>query len=410
MNLILFDDVFSDNLLPLTYTRPVSEIRIGIMTIKEKWEKALVKNASYATKDYLSAKFKINIAEDNLLINGSVCPDSILIKEISELSYNQKLIDNEKLIAIKIKGNELGKYIEKSDGSLKSQLSYILQKSDKEKVLSKSSKITINNLWDIFSKNGLALEEDFKVLTKGRESKILNKSNQVIGGGSVFVEDGVKAECAVFNTSSGSIYLGKDSEVMEGSLIRGPFALCEHSGLKLGTKIYGPTTVGPYSKVGGEVNNSVIFGYSNKGHDGFLGNSVIGEWCNLGADTNNSNLKNNYGEVQLWNYNEEKYINTKLQFCGLIMGDHSKCGINTMFNTGTVVGVNANIFGAGFPDKHIPSFSWGGAAGFESYEPKKAFEVAERVYERRNKIFDQQEKEILSHVFSLSVKHRKVFL
>jgi UDP-N-acetylglucosamine diphosphorylase/glucosamine-1-phosphate N-acetyltransferase len=220
------------------------------------------------------------------------------------------------------------------------------------------------------------------------------------------LEPGVKAECSIFNTNLGPIYLGKDAEVMEGCMIRGPFALCDHAGLKMGAKIYGPTTVGPYSKVGGEVNNSVIFGYSNKGHDGFLGNSVLGEWCNLGADTNNSNLKNNYGNVQLFNYNENKYVDTKLQFCGLIMADHSKCGINTMFNTGTVVGVNANIFGAGFPSKHIPSFSWGGAEGLETYFPDKAFEVAERVFQRRDKTFDALEKEILMHVFEITKNYR----
>ena len=406
MNLILFDDVFSDNLLPLNYTRPVSEIRIGIMTIREKWEKVLNTKASYATKDYLSIKFKINIADDNLLVNASVCPNPDLLKEIDALSFNQKLFENGKLLAIKIKGDQLVKFIEANDGSMKNQLSYLLQKSNSEKLMTKSSNIIIDNVWDVFSKNGISLEADFEILTQGRKSHKLNKTNQVIGGGKIFLEEGVKADCAVFNTTSGSIYLGKGSEVMEGSLIRGPFALCDYSGLKMGTKIYGPTTVGPYSKVGGEVNNSVIFGYSNKGHDGFLGNSVIGEWCNLGADTNNSNLKNNYGEVQLWNYNEEKYINSHLQFCGLIMGDHSKCGINTMFNTGSVIGVNVNIFGSGFPDKHVPSFSWGGADGFKTYTPEKAYEVAERVFERRNKDFDQNEKEILSHVFKLTSKYR----
>jgi UDP-N-acetylglucosamine diphosphorylase/glucosamine-1-phosphate N-acetyltransferase len=253
--------------------------------------------------------------------------------------------------------------------------------------------------WDIFTKNAEALLDDFELLTAGRTSETLSPSVTVIGDRSlVFLEKGAKAEACILNTHSGPIYLGEDAEIMEGSVVRGPFALCEHSALKLCTKIYGATTIGPHSKVGGEVNNSVIFGFSNKAHDGFLGNSVIGEWCNLGADTNNSNLKNNYANVKLYHYPAKKALDTGLQFCGLIMGDHSKSGINTMFNTGTVVGVGCNIYGGGFPPTFIPSFSWGGSEGFTAYLPEKLFETASKMYERRGLIFGDAEKQMLLHL------------
>ena len=238
-------------------------------------------------------------------------------------------------------------------------------------------------------------------------SQPIPSSVNTINASQIFIEQGAKVEFSILNASYGPIYIGKNAEVMEGSVIRGPFALCEHSVVKLAAKIYGPTTVGPYSKVGGEINNSVLFGYSNKGHDGFLGNSVLGEWCNLGADTNNSNLKNNYAPVRLWSYNTESFAKTGLQFCGLIMGDHSKCGINTMFNTGTVIGVSANIFGAGFPRNFVPSFSWGGSSGYSTYQLRKVYEVAEKVMERRSKVFDEVEKDIIDSVFELTKSYRK---
>jgi UDP-N-acetylglucosamine diphosphorylase/glucosamine-1-phosphate N-acetyltransferase len=267
--------------------------------------------------------------------------------------------------------------------------------------------LKIENLWDIFLKNGDAIVEDYKLLTKGRKSIKVSETNTLINQEHIFIENGAKLECAVLNATDGPIYIGADAEIMEGSVIRGPFALCEHSTVKMGAKIYGPTTIGPYSKVGGELNNCVIFGYSSKAHDGFLGNSVIGEWCNIGADSNNSNLKNNYGEVKLWNYPEKRFVGTGLQFCGLIMGDHSKCGINTMFNTGTVVGVSANIYGHGFQRNFIASFSWGSSsAGFQTFDISKALEIAERVYERRNKPFDEKDKNILRSIFKLTREYR----
>ena len=229
----------------------------------------------------------------------------------------------------------------------------------------------------------------------------------VISPENIFIEEGAKLEFVTLNASTGPIYIGKNAEIMEGSVIRGPFALCEEAQVKLASKVYGATTVGPYCRIGGEVNNSVLFGYSNKGHEGFLGNSVLGEWCNIGADSNNSNLKNNYEEVKLWSYETEGFEKTGLQFCGLMMGDHSKCGINTMFNTGTVVGVSTNIFGSGFPRNFVPSFSWGGASGFTTYITKKAFETARIAMARRHVDFDEQEAKILEHVFEETKKWRK---
>jgi UDP-N-acetylglucosamine diphosphorylase/glucosamine-1-phosphate N-acetyltransferase len=339
----------------------------------------------------LSKKYPLELAidDDNCWINGSICPNQILVEEIKSLLPNQALFSSNILLAANtgsdIKFNK--KLIE-----------------DFVKFESKVKSMRIENTWDVFSLNGEAIKNDFELITAGRLSHALSHTNQVISSENIFVEEGAKVECAILNASTGPIYIGKDAEIMEGSIIRGPFALCEHSTLKLGAKIYGPTTIGPHCKVGGEVNNSVIFGYSNKAHDGFLGNSVIAEWCNIGADSNNSNLKNNYAEVKLWNYEKEKFVNTGLTFCGLIMADHSKCGINTMFNTGTVVGVNANIFGAGFPRNFIPSFFWGGASGFSIYKIKDAFDVAKRVFERRGLVFNEIEQDILTHIFEETTK------
>jgi UDP-N-acetylglucosamine diphosphorylase/glucosamine-1-phosphate N-acetyltransferase len=394
MNYILFDDDTRVHLLPLTFTRPVADIRVGILTIREKWEKLLGVKTSSKTENYLSNKFplKFSIHDDNIWINGSFCPNEKLVEEITKLQPNQALILSNRVIAANSGTHKIIDFnmIDSFD---------VLE--------SYASAMRVENIWDIFLKNEEAILSDFKLITSGRKSQAISSSNQIIGKENIFIEEGAKIECAILNASTGPIYIGKNAEIMEGSIVRGTFALCEHSTLKLGAKIYGATTIGPHSKVGGEVNNSVIFGYSNKSHDGFLGNSVLGEWCNIGADSNNSNLKNNYAEVKLWSYEKEKFVNTGLTFCGLIMGDHSKCGINTMFNTGTVVGVNANIFGAGFQRNFVPSFSWGGAAGFSVYKIKDALEVAARVFERRGLIFDETEQEILTHVFELTEKYRK---
>ncbi len=387
MNFILFDEqVTHKRLLPFTFTRPISEIRIGIMTIREKWEKISGQKMTVITEDYLAVKYPMSFSkkEDNIWINGSVLPTPELFKNIKALKKNEDLKSEDTLIAVNSGSSKLENFVGKTKG----------------KEWNGDPILKINNMWDIFSLNGKALELDYKLLTKGRKSAGVSKTNILIGK-NIFIEKGAKLECVVLNASDGPIYIGKDSEVMEGSVIRGPFALCEGSTIKMGAKIYGPTTIGPHSKVGGEVSNSVIFGYSNKGHDGFLGNSVIGEWCNLGADTNTSNLKNNYSVVSVYDQASQKMVSTGLTFCGLMMGDHSKCSINTMFNTGTVVGVCTNIFGGDFPPKFVPSFSWGGAGGFTKYELEKAFETAGRVFERRHKEFDNIEKNILKEVFSM---------
>jgi UDP-N-acetylglucosamine diphosphorylase/glucosamine-1-phosphate N-acetyltransferase len=388
MGYILFDDS-RENLLPLTFTRPVCDLRIGILTIREKWENYLSTTTSTLTEDYLSCKFPCVENDVNTLINGGVCPTPELVEAISQLNKGQRLVQNGKVLAICTPDTIASIDFTQADG-----IEFIHEL------------VTVEHPWDIFSKNGEALKADFDVLTDGRKSAPLSASVTVIGDGKVFLEEGTKAEACIFNTANGPIYLGKNSEVMEGSVIRGPFALCEESQVKMSAKVYGPTTVGPHSRIGGEVNNSVIMGYSNKGHDGFLGNSVLGEWCNLGADTNNSNLKNNYDEVRVWSYGEGRFSKTGLQFCGLIMGDHSKSGINTMFNTGTVVGVSTNVFGSGFPRTFIPSFNWGGAAGFTEYNQQKAFATAERVMKRRGVEFDENDKAILSSVFELTKSYR----
>jgi UDP-N-acetylglucosamine diphosphorylase/glucosamine-1-phosphate N-acetyltransferase len=390
MNYILFDGPSRNNLLPFTFTRPVADIRIGILTIREKWEHYLGSTTTTITEDYLSDKYPMVEMDENILINASFLPNSELAEMVKSLEENQAIFINEDVIAF---------YTKNAQDDINFE-TFIPIEYDGEV-------LKLEHTWDIFSKNGQAIENDFEMLIMGRRSQQIPSSNNIISGDNIFIEEGAKLEYATLNASSGPIYIGKDAEVMEGSIIRGPFALCEHSTVKLGAKIYGPTTVGPHSKVGGEVNNSVIFGYSNKGHDGFLGNSVLGEWCNLGADTNNSNLKNNYAEVRLWDYNTEKFAKTGLQFCGLMMGDHSKCGINTMFNTGTVVGVSANIFGSGFPRNFVPSFSWGGNGGFTTYLTNKAFEVAEVVMSRRDIELTEVDKEILLHVFEITKKFRR---
>jgi len=383
MNYILFDD-FRGNLLPLTYTRPVSEIRIGILTITKKWEHFFKTKFSFYTEDYLQQKFSLITKEDNLWVNGSICPDTNLVSAIQSLSENQCLMQNETLIAYR------------SKKSIPSDV-----------VLYEDNFMQISQLWHIFEYNDDCIKSDFKLITEGRISELISETNACTNPENIFLEEGAKVEYAILNASTGPIYVGKNAQIMEGCIVRGPLAMCENSVLKMGAKIYGATTLGPYCKAGGEVNNSLLMGYSNKSHDGFLGNSVLGEWCNLGADTNNSNLKNNYAEVRLWNYPSERFINTGLQFCGLVMGDHSKCGINTMFNTGSVVGVSANIYGTGFPRNFVPSFSWGGSAGYVSYHLNKVFEVAEKVMQRRAVDFNQVEKDILVKIFELTKSYRK---
>lgn len=389
MNVILFDDPsIRQDLSPFTLTRPVSEIRVGILTITEKWEKHFKTKASFQTVDYLQEKYLTKSSSDNILVNGAVCPDDKLVKALSELNEGHGLSKDGILVAAK---------------STKASTENIHQTEYPGEIT------LIDQVWKIFQHNGAQIKSDFDLLTKGRKSNDLNDAHTIVYGEvgkDIFIEEGASIKAAILNAENGPIYLGKDTQVQEGSMIRGPFALCEGSHVNMGAKIRGDSTVGPHSKVGGEISNSVIFGFSNKGHDGFLGNSVIGEWCNLGADTNTSNLKNNYENVKIWNYKKGGFKDTGLQFCGLIMGDHSKCGINTMFNTGTVVGVGCNIFGDGFPRTFIPSFAWGGAAGFSTFQLNKMLDTAEKVYQRRSKTLEASDKKILQHLFESTVTNR----
>lgn len=401
MKLILFDDHRHTALKPLTYTRPVADLRIGILRIIEKWERHLNTSASFLTMPYLRDSFPANLDAENLLINGAFLPNAQLCQAVADLKLNQKLLTpHGELIAMAVATEPLKVSSPNRYRKILEQLAHSL-----ESVVFKGHFDALYNTTDIFVKNEIALEEDFELLTKDRKSADLSEHNRIIGN-RFFAEEGATATGASFNTTEGPIYLAANSEVMEGSTVRGGLSLGEHATLKMGAKIYGATTIGPHSKVGGEVNNCVIHGYSNKGHDGFIGNSVIGQWCNLGADTNTSNLKNNYGEVKTWSYEAEAIRSSGRQFVGMVMGDHSKCGINTMFNTGTVVGVFANVFGAGFPPKFIPSYSWGGHEGFETYNLQKAFEVAESVMARRHIPLTPADRKLLTEVFEISKRFR----
>ncbi len=372
MDIILFDPPNCDHLLPFTFTRPACDIRLGILTIREKWA-SIWPNANWSikTKGYLP--FKVDAPDDSLYINACVLPNAVLVEQIEALQLGESLVDGEVLIAHKGK---------------------ISDNSNSKKAIKEYQKITYP--WDIFQMNAQAIKDDFEMLTKGKTSQAIHDSNFVVNPENIFIEEGATVLCTSLNASEGPIYIGKNATVMECSAIRGPFALCDHGTVKMSAKIYGSTTIGPHSKVGGEISNSVIFGYSNKGHDGYLGNAVLGEWCNLGADTNNSNLKNNYSPVKIWNYPQQSYISTGTIFCGLFMGDHSKCGINTMFNTGTVVGVSANIYGGGFQKKLIPSFSWGADA---VYDLEKAMATAKTVMARRKIEFSEADELVFRTLF-----------
>jgi UDP-N-acetylglucosamine diphosphorylase/glucosamine-1-phosphate N-acetyltransferase len=390
MNYILFD-ASRNSLLPLTYTRPVCDIRIGILTIREKWEKYLGEKTSTITEDYLSVKYPTLQSEEMMLINGSICPTLKLVEAIKGLKIGQALVSGNNVVAI-----------------YKTKEQFLSEEDSTQEIEVCEDFIKITNPWDIFALNDKALRDDFQLLTKGRKSAPLSETNRVVGEENIFVEEGAEVEFAILNAKEGPIYIGKDAQIMEGSVVRGPLAMCEHSVLKMSSKIYGATTLGPHVKVGGEVSNVVIFGYSNKAHDGFIGNSVIGEWCNIGADTNASNLKNTYEEVRVWSIEKNTFVPTGQTFFGTIMGDHSKCGINTMFNTGTVVGVSSNIYGHGYQRNYIPSFAWGGIMGLKSYDIDKAIEVAEKMYQRRNITMSEEDKSILRNVYTQTLKNKKL--
>jgi UDP-N-acetylglucosamine diphosphorylase/glucosamine-1-phosphate N-acetyltransferase len=384
MQLVFSDAQYWEDFLPLTFTRPVAEMRMGILTFSERWKKLLdIDEVFYITENYLQDKFKKPEPKQSLFIVPNFFPSDEVLKQIKELQPGEALVyENEVLVA----------NINMDNFSL-NQINKMTDIHEKLFFIEKPT--------DIFSYNDKAIDFDFKLLTEGRISQELSSTNGFIGEKeNLFIEEGATIEFSTLNCKTGKIYIGKNAEIMEGSNIRGSLALCEESKINLGTKLYGGTTIGPHSKVGGEVNNIVIFGYSNKGHDGFVGNSVIGEWCNLGADTNSSNLKNNYASVKLWNYRKKRFLDTGLQFCGLIMGDHSKTAINTQLNTGTVVGVAANIFKSGFPPNLVDSFSWGGMKGDEKFKLEKSYEVAEKAMERRKIAITEMDKDILKYIYN----------
>lgn len=368
----------------------MAEIRVGILTISEKWARWLNTTPSFITEDYLAEKYPANFKTENLYIAGNLCPDEDLVNAINSLAHNQKLVKEGSVLASK-----QGEATQNSIGEQCDEIEY-------------SNKVTlIAQNWHIFKNNGDQIRADYNLIIKGRKSQAINDPyTRTYGLDNIFIEEGANIKDATLNAENGPIYIGKNTTIEEGAIIRGPFALCDNSTVNANARMRGDITIGPWSKVGGEVSNSVIFGFSNKGHDGFLGNSVLGEWCNIGADTNTSNLKNNYDLIKVWDYDKGGFINTGEQFCGLMMGDHSKCGINTMFNTGTIVGVAANIFGAGFPRTFIPSFAWGGPAGFTTFKLPKVYEMANVAMKRRHGDFNDIEKYILTAVFKLEAQYR----
>lgn len=389
MNVILFEDERWQKFLPLVFTRPVGELRIGMLTIADKWKHTLQTTVVHQTRAYLQPLYASEAAPQGYLINARVLPTAYLLQAIEALQPGECLVQDQEFIA--------GYY--NTHEQVESKLFKVSKSID--------DAFLLQNVTDIFMKNAEALALDFDTLTKGAKSEPLHASNIVIGNAQlVHIAAGAKVWASTLNTNDGPIFIDKDAEVMEGSHIRGPFYLGEHSQLKMAAKVYGATTIGPHCKVGGEVSNSVLQGYSNKGHDGFIGNTVMGEWCNLGADTNTSNLKNNYSQVRIYDFATETMANTGLTFCGLIMGDHSKCSINTMFNTGTVVGVGANVFGGSFPPKHIPSYSWGGSEGFVEYNFDKMIATARQVYARRGILLSDTIEKMLLNVFEMTANHR----
>lgn len=395
-NIILFDDESRERMLPLSYTRPVAELRTGIFSIRERWEKLLQGKASFITSEYLSHKYPMVLADDNFVINGAVLPNDRLLRLIEQLEPNEALMDDTNLIAARLN---------------RSQFDHLFREESVDQIagieLGNTPFIHLSYPWDLFLSLRAMIEYDFQLVTQGRKSQELASNNTVIAIDNIFVEEGAQVTCATLNAQPGPIYIGKDAQIMEGAIIRGPVSIGEGTIVKMGAMIYGPTAIGPHCKVGGEIKESVLQANTNKAHEGFLGNSILGEWCNLGAGTSVSNLKNNYSTVRMWDYNSETMLDSGLQFLGLVMGDHTKAGINSMFNTGTLAGVASNIFGAGYPPKFIPSFSWGGAQGFVTHRLDEAIETARLVTARRDTTFSKADEDILQHIFAVTSKYRK---
>jgi UDP-N-acetylglucosamine diphosphorylase/glucosamine-1-phosphate N-acetyltransferase len=386
-NYILFDDAaIRPHLLPFTFTRPVAEIRCGIWTITEKWTHFLQTKPSFLTEPYLQVKFKLRATDDNVFLSGAICPTENMVEAVQQLQIGEVLVFENTVIAYR------------------SPFEVVSPLSELKIVQFEEKPVIINRVWDIFVENATQIGLDLAQIKKSRASQpITDRHTQCYAPENVFVEEGASIKAAVLNAENGPIYIGKNAVVSEGAIIIGPFALGDDSTVNWGAKMRANISIGPHCKVGGEVANTVFFGHSNKGHDGFIGNSVIGEWCNLGANTNGSNLKNDYTNVKIYDYASHSLEDTGRLFCGLFMGDYTKAGISTMFNTGTVVGVNANVFGAGFQPKHIPSFSWGGAAeGLTEYRVEKAIEVARQTVSRRGMELSEADQDIMRQVFEMT--------
>lgn len=393
MQFILFDGTARYRFFPFTHTRPLADIRCGILTMRERWEHLLGNTTGTLTEDYLQPVFPQHHSTDNVYVNASLFGTAEMAAAIKNLNPQESLMAGDLLIAMRTSAT----VVHTEEGAIAASLNSIAFTG---------TICQLERVWDIFHQNEKAIKADFDILTTGRTSQLLPDYVTALNPSNIFIEPGARVYPCIINADTGPVYIGKDAEIMEGCIIRGAFALGGHAVLKMGAKVYGATTIGPGCKAGGEISNVVFFANSNKGHDGFLGNAVIGEWCNLGADTNCSNLKNNYDEVKIWDEYEHKSVKTGLQFCGLLMGDHSKCGINTMFNTGTVAGVSCNIYGSGFPEKFIPSFSWGGSEGMVTYSPDKAMDTANRMMMRRNRQLSAAEIKVMSYIFEQTEKQR----
>ena len=394
--IILADAGLHTHLLPLTFTRPVGSLRPGILTIGEAWARMTEMPVGYRTEAYLQPKHPLHADQAIIEVVGGLLPTPDVVGAVLDLEPGQMLLSGQRVLAFH--GEGVGG---------PSIADWSVPPTYLRPVQFTGELVLIERPWHMYQHCGRAIINDFALLTEGRRSQPISALNTVVGDPAlIFLEPGAEVEASILNTKNGPIYVGRGAEIMEGCMVRGPVALGEGAVLKMGAKVYGPSAFGPECRVGGEVSNSVLQGYSNKGHDGFLGNSVLGEWCNLGADTNNSNLKNTYGDVQAFSYVTKCQVDTGLQFCGLVMGDHSKSGINTMFNTGTVVGVAANVFGGGFPPKHVPSFVWGGAEGFSEHTLSKALETAQRVMARRHVPLTAIDRAILEHVYAASARQR----
>ncbi|MDB5274098.1 MAG: glucose-phosphate thymidylyltransferase [Chitinophagaceae bacterium] len=375
MDFTLFDESdLRKHLMPFTALRPIGHIRVGVFCLYEKWEMHLQGKASFRSADYLQTLFPFRENEWN--INAALLPDENIVQQIVALTTGEKLMS--------------------TDGTL---LAYRGSSANKERIATGVVR-KIHRLWDIFSFNGAEIKNDFEWICKTRRRALqIDSATVLYGKENIFIEEGASIKAAVINAETGPVFIAKGAEVQEGTLIRGGFALCEGAVTAMGSKFRGDCTIGPYSKVGGEVNNTVFFGYSNKGHDGYIGNSVVGEWCNLAAATNVSNMKNNHSEVRVYNMAYGTFEKTGKVFCGVFIGDYSRCGIGTTLNTGSVLGIGVNLFDTGFPEKFVPSYSWGTPQELNSFRKAEWFQMAEQTKKLKQQTLSAEERAMLEIVW-----------